>query len=452
MLPVLASGCPGWICYAEKTHPECLPYVSTVKSPQQIVGTVVKRWAARELGVGADEVFHATIMPCPDKKLEASRLDFFDEDDNARDVDIVLTTTEALALLEEETATETETAGGVGDETDMKNENEGATEGVLGAAAAVGMATLAEGKSSEHANGSGGVDGATKGEPLLLRAVQAAMWYDGDSGESGSTGGGGGADPTLAERASGEVDGSDERTKSNHASLPALVGATSSGGGSEGYLEEIFRFAAWELFGVRMEGALEYTQGRNSDFQEVCLYPADEAAKNAEAGEGGEGGGGGESADAKQQAGGDKAASRKKPKPTPLLRFARAYGFRNIQTIVRRLKTGKCNYDYVEIMACPSGMLNGGGQIRPKSDDVPRGPTETNARVKRLKATFHDRDVRDPLDNAACRAIYEQWIGDTVFSPGTSGGSEERKIEREREKERERDVSMRESMRGVNAL
>lgn len=34
-LPVLASACPGWICYAEKTHGEyALPYISTVKSPQ----------------------------------------------------------------------------------------------------------------------------------------------------------------------------------------------------------------------------------------------------------------------------------------------------------------------------------------------------------------------------------------------------------------------------------
>ena len=37
------------------------------------------------------------------------------------------------------------------------------------------------------------------------------------------------------------------------------------------------------------------------------------------------------------------------------LSFAAAYGFRNIQNIVRKLKSGKCQYDFVEIMACPSG-------------------------------------------------------------------------------------------------
>jgi hypothetical protein len=39
-----------------------------------------------------------------------------------------------------------------------------------------------------------------------------------------------------------------------------------------------------------------------------------------------------------------------------VLRFALAYGFRNIQNIVQKLKRGKLSYHYVEIMACPSGI------------------------------------------------------------------------------------------------
>lgn len=34
-LPMLASSCPGWVCYAEKTHGSfILPYISTTRSPQ----------------------------------------------------------------------------------------------------------------------------------------------------------------------------------------------------------------------------------------------------------------------------------------------------------------------------------------------------------------------------------------------------------------------------------
>lgn len=36
-LLVLTSACPGWVCYAEKTAPEALSCMSTVKSPQQVL-------------------------------------------------------------------------------------------------------------------------------------------------------------------------------------------------------------------------------------------------------------------------------------------------------------------------------------------------------------------------------------------------------------------------------
>lgn len=47
-LPMLSSACPGWVCYAEKAHPEMLPFISRTKSPQQIMGTLVKRWLSQK--------------------------------------------------------------------------------------------------------------------------------------------------------------------------------------------------------------------------------------------------------------------------------------------------------------------------------------------------------------------------------------------------------------------
>jgi iron only hydrogenase large subunit-like protein len=49
-LPMLASACPGWICYAEKTHAEMLPFISKTKSPQQVMGSLVKSWMGSQLG------------------------------------------------------------------------------------------------------------------------------------------------------------------------------------------------------------------------------------------------------------------------------------------------------------------------------------------------------------------------------------------------------------------
>jgi iron only hydrogenase large subunit-like protein len=89
-LPVLSSHCPGWVCFAEKTQPQAIPYMSSVKSSQQIMGTLLKDICLNKkllpagdgASAGADTpakeatngVFFVCIQPCFDKKLEASRL------------------------------------------------------------------------------------------------------------------------------------------------------------------------------------------------------------------------------------------------------------------------------------------------------------------------------------------------------------------------------------------
>ncbi|KAI0298598.1 iron hydrogenase, partial [Russula brevipes] len=101
-LPMLSSACPGWVCYAEKTHGEMLPFIATTKSPQQVMGTLVKEWLGPHYwDKHPDEVYHVTVMPCYDKKLEASRSDFYNEQYATRDVDCVLTTGELLLLAQE---------------------------------------------------------------------------------------------------------------------------------------------------------------------------------------------------------------------------------------------------------------------------------------------------------------------------------------------------------------
>lgn len=94
-LPMIASSCPGWVCYAEKTHGSfILPYISTTRSPQQIMGLLVKQFLADVVGVTGKQIYHATVMPCYDKKLEASREEFYSEVNESRDVDCVVTSSE----------------------------------------------------------------------------------------------------------------------------------------------------------------------------------------------------------------------------------------------------------------------------------------------------------------------------------------------------------------------
>lgn len=69
-LPLLVSACPGWVCYCEKQYPELLPLLSPVLSAQGIAGSVLKSFAA---GTSSTSVYHLSIQPCFDRKLEAAR-------------------------------------------------------------------------------------------------------------------------------------------------------------------------------------------------------------------------------------------------------------------------------------------------------------------------------------------------------------------------------------------
>ena len=98
-LPIFTSSCPGWICFAEKTHPEVLQFISSTKSPQQIIGTIIKTILLSGEKDEEYSIFHVSVQPCFDKKLEASRLDFYHEAEECKEVDLVLSTTELFEML-----------------------------------------------------------------------------------------------------------------------------------------------------------------------------------------------------------------------------------------------------------------------------------------------------------------------------------------------------------------
>ncbi|BFF94009.1 probable cytosolic Fe-S cluster assembly factor GL21135 [Drosophila madeirensis] len=105
-LTMLSSSCPGWVCYAEKTHGTfILPYIATTRSPQQIMGVLVKQFLAEKLNIPGSRIYHVTVMPCYDKKLEASRMDFYSEVNESRDVDCVITSVEVEQMLSEDERT-----------------------------------------------------------------------------------------------------------------------------------------------------------------------------------------------------------------------------------------------------------------------------------------------------------------------------------------------------------
>mmetsp|Transcript_4784 Transcript_4784/g.5909 ORF Transcript_4784/g.5909 Transcript_4784/m.5909 type:complete len:547 (+) Transcript_4784:102-1742(+) len=312
-MPILSSACPGWICFAEKRHPEVLPYISSTMSPQEISGVLVKRFMTKIHGVDSSKVYHCTVMPCPDKKLEASRQDFYNPDALSNDVDCVLTTNELLQLLTER---------GINSLNSFPvNDRQDAME--------------------------------IEGNPLSLEDLSTCS-----------------------------VEGN------------RLVSAVSSNGGSGGYLDFVFRYAAKELFNVEIKKeVLPLKRGRNVDMKTIELRVGDKVVLN----------------------------------------FAMAYGFRNIQSIIRQMKRKKCQFDFVEIMACPGGCLNGGGQIKasdPMENNSPEllsnGISSMEAKLsekesnrillEKVRSEFHNRSIRETSKNQILLRIYSELVGGDPYS------------------------------------
>lgn len=262
--PMLSSLCPGWVCYAEKTHGEwILPYISKVKSAQQLMGSIVKTYLPKVKGIDPSRIRHITLMPCFDKKLEASREDFTNSDTGVKDVDCVITTLEIEDMLGRESCD-------------------------LAALDNVNIDTVVEGGNTE---------------------------------------------------------------------ILANIGSASGG-----YSDLLFRYLAKTKFDEDFD-SLSYKTLKNADFKEVTLEKEGKV----------------------------------------LLKCAIANGFRNIQNLVQKLKRKRCDYDFVEILACPSGCVNGGAQIRHS--------TESSAKdmIKSLEDTHQGMKTLPPEANTDLHVLLEQW-------------------------------------------
>ncbi|KAI1119674.1 iron only hydrogenase large subunit domain-containing protein [Nemania sp. NC0429] len=304
--PVLSSSCPGWVCYAEKTHPYVLPHISKIKSPQALMGTLLKTTLSRTLGIPPHRIWHLAVMPCFDKKLEASREELTDSVWNGsghpgkgvRDVDCVITSKEILMLTE-----------------------------------------------------SRGID--FFGLPEEPIPIPSRIPFP---------------DSTIQEF----VFTSDQ----SHRLSPAA-------GTSGGHLYYTLQHVVSQHPGSR----IETTRGRNVDVAEFSVIS--------------------ESGD-------------------PIFRAARYYGFRNIQNLVRKLKparpsrmpgaravgttrraVGKLTgpeFDYVEVMACPGGCTNGGGQIKVddalvierKGASFQPGPQEQKQWLLEVDEAYFSADESEP--------------------------------------------------------
>lgn len=99
VLPMMTSCCPAWVTYLERNYPELKDHLSSCKSPQQMMGAVMKTYGADLNKEEPAKLFSVSVMPCTCKEFECSREEM--KDSGYQDVDAVLTTRELAWLIKD---------------------------------------------------------------------------------------------------------------------------------------------------------------------------------------------------------------------------------------------------------------------------------------------------------------------------------------------------------------
>jgi iron-only hydrogenase group A len=95
--PLYISACPAWVKFAEQFIPSILPHLSTVKSPQQVAGALIKTLVAGQAGVKPEKIYSVSATPCMAMKFEARRDGMMRK--GISDVDSVMTVRELARLI-----------------------------------------------------------------------------------------------------------------------------------------------------------------------------------------------------------------------------------------------------------------------------------------------------------------------------------------------------------------
>jgi iron-only hydrogenase group A len=95
--PLYISACPAWVKFAEQFNPGIISQLSTVKSPQQITGILIKTVVAGQLGAQPENIFSVSVSPCTAMKYEARRDGMMRK--GISDVDSVMTVRELARLI-----------------------------------------------------------------------------------------------------------------------------------------------------------------------------------------------------------------------------------------------------------------------------------------------------------------------------------------------------------------
>jgi len=263
-IPMITSCSPGWVKFMEHFYHDFFYNMSSCKSPQQMMGAIVKTYYAEKNNIPREDIVSVSIMPCSAKKFELQRPELGD------DVDISITTIELGEMIMQ---------AGI----DFDALPDSGFDDVLG-----------------DASGAGVIFGATGG------VMEAAL-------------------RTVHKLVTGEE------------------------------LEDV------NLTQVRgMEGVREAT---------IKL--------------------------------GDMEVN-----------VAVAHGTANAHKVLRAVRAGEKDYHFIEIMACPGGCINGGGQPPVTNEQLMAGGDHKALRAKALYSEDSNNPVRRSHQNPSIQKLYEEFLGE----------------------------------------
>ena len=89
-----------------------------------------------------------------------------------------------------------------------------------------------------------------------------------------------------------------------------------------------------------------------------------------------------------------------------IVKVAMAHGLKPARELVEQVMAGKADFDFIEIMACPGGCVDGGGNLRSKKAYMP------NALKRRATIYNVDRQqqVRQSHNNEQIKALYRDFL------------------------------------------
>ncbi len=92
------------------------------------------------------------------------------------------------------------------------------------------------------------------------------------------------------------------------------------------------------------------------------------------------------------------------------INVAVAHGTGNAAKLLDKVKSGEANYHFIEVMGCPGGCINGGGQ--PIIMDKEKTEAVKQLRAQGLYSIDKERKFRKSHENPEIKKLYEEYLGE----------------------------------------